>query len=122
MSRQTVIDALQAELDSDPSYFRSYLLREDLERLAKLQSLAAEAPDKAAFLKAGKLVGWTPGDLRTHELAAWLDPFLSAWLAAADTGDGGEDLMALWRTFDNNRIEILAGCLSTRPLAGVPRP
>ncbi len=120
MSRQSVIDAVTAELAGDPSYFRAALLREDLARLNRLRELAAEAEDEAAFVKAAGLAGWTPGDLRTGELRPWLDPFLRAWY-----GDGdGEDraLPGLWREFDVNRLDILAGCLSTRPLAGVARP
>lgn len=116
MSRQAVIDAVTAELAGEPSYFRAALLREDVERLNRLLDLAAEAADEAAFMKAAGLAGWTPGDLRTHELKPWLDPFLRAWY--------GEDpaLSSLWREFDVNRLDILAGCLSTRPLAGVARP
>ena len=120
MSRQSVIDAVTAELDGDPGYFRAALLREDLERLNRLLEQAAEAADQTAFAKAGRLAGWTPGDLRTGELRPWLDPFLSAWYGAGD-GDAPA-LLDLWRNFDRNRLDILAGCLSTRPLAGVPRP
>ena len=118
MSRQSVIDAVTAELAGDPGYFRAALLREDLERLTRLLGLAAA--DEAAFLKVAGLVGWTPGDLRTRELGPWLDPFLQAWYAAADGDDPA--LLGLWRRFDRNRLDILAGCLSTRPLAGVARP
>ncbi len=120
MSRQAVIDAVMAELAGDPSYFRAALLREDLGRLNRLPELAAGATDEAAFLKAAGLVGWTPGDLRTSELKQWLDPFLRAWYAAAESNDPA--LLDLWREFDVNRLDILAGCLSTRPLAGVARP
>lgn len=120
MSRQSVIDAVTAELAGDPGYFRAALLREDLERLTRLPNLAAGAADEAAFLKAAGLAGWTPGDLRTGELRPWLDPFLRAWYAAADSDN--PTLLNLWRSFDRNRLDILAGCLSTRPLAGVARP
>ena len=120
MSRQAVIDAVTGELNGDPGYFRAALLREDLERLNRLLDLATEAADEAAFLKAAGLAGWTPGDLRTHELKPWLDPFLCAWHGA---GAGEEPaLLDLWRSFDRNRLDILAGCLSTRPLAGVRAP
>ena len=120
MSRQSVIDAVKAELDGDPSYFRAALLREDLGRLNRLLELAAGASDEAAFLKAAGLAGWTPGDLRTGELKPWLDPFLRAWYGAAGAaGDSDAALLDLWRDFDRNRLDILAGCLSTRPLAGV---
>ena len=117
MSRQAVIDAVTAELAGDPSYFRAALLREDLARLNRLRELVADAVDEAAFMKAAGLAGWTPGDLRTGELKPWLDPFLRAWYSAG----AGEDpaLPGLWRDFDRNRLDILAGCLSTRPLAGV---
>ena len=69
-------------------------------------------------MKAAGLAGWTPGDLRTGELKPWLDPFLRAWYGAGDD----PALPGLWREFDVNRLDILAGCLSTRPLAGVARP
>lgn len=124
MSRQSVIDAVKAELDGEPSYFRAALLREDIERLGKLPALAAEAADEAAFVRAAGLAGWTPGDLRTGELRPWLDPFLQAWYGAPErhVGDGGEPaLLDLWARFDRNRLDILAGCLSTPPLAGVGR-
>ena len=120
MSRQAVIDAVKAELAGEPSYFRAALLREDLERLTGLLVLAADADDEVAFLKAAGLAGWTPGDLRTYELKPWLDPFLRAWYGAAEGDDPA--LLDLWRSFDRNRLDILAGCLTTRPLAGVARP
>ena len=119
MSRQSVIEAVTAELAGEPSYFRTALLREDLERLNRLPDLAAGAADEAAFLRAAGMAGWTPGDLRTGELKPWLDPFLRAWYAAGEGGDPA--LPGLWREFDRNRLDILAGCLSTRPLAGVAR-
>jgi len=120
MSRQAVIDAVTAELAGDPSYFRAALLREDAERLNRLLDLAADAADETAFMKAAGLAGWTPGDLRTGELKPWLDPFLRTWYAAADSDN--RTLLDLWHRFDRNRLDILAGCLSTRPLAGVARP
>ncbi|MCY4395486.1 MAG: hypothetical protein OXC10_10150 [Rhodospirillaceae bacterium] len=114
MSRQTVIDAAKAELGGEPSYFRAALLREDLQRLNRLLDLAADAADEAEFMKEAELSGWTPGDLRTGELRPWLDPFLRAWYGAGEDGDPA--LLDLWRGFDRNRLDILAGCLSTRPL------
>ena len=117
MSRQSVIDAVTVELGGEPGYFRAALLREDLERLNRLLEQAADAAEEAAFVKAAGLVGWTPGDLRTGELKPWLDPFLRAWYGAGD-GDAPA-LLDLWRKFDRNRLDILAGCLSTRPLAGI---
>ena len=119
MSRQAVIGAVKAELGGEPSYFRAALLREDLGRLNRLLDLLSETGDEAAFLKAAGLAGWTPGDLRTHELKPWLDPFLRAWYGAGEGGDPA--LLDLWRSFDRNRLDILAGCLSTRPLAGAAR-
>ena len=87
MSRLSVIDAVEAELAGNPSYFRAALLREDLERLTGLLVLAADADDEVAFLKAAGLAAWTPGDLRTYELKPWLDPFLRAWYGAAEGDD-----------------------------------
>jgi hypothetical protein len=111
---------LEGDLRDEESYFRAQLLREDLARLERLQELAATEPDLAAFKKAGLMIGWTPGDTRTWELRATLDPLLEAFYASA-TGGGSADadgrLLAAWEAFDAERMERLVGCLSR-----VPRP
>lgn len=111
---------LQADLRSEESYFRAQLLREDVARLQRLQELAAAAPNIDAFKKEGLMIGWTPGDTRSWELEATLDPLLEAFYATATRAAGADAdgrLLAAWRAFDAHRMERLVGCL-----ARVPRP
>jgi hypothetical protein len=111
---------LEADLRSEESYFRAQLLREDVARLERLQELAAAAPNVNAFKKEGLMIGWTPGDTRSWELKATLDPLLEAFYATATRGAGADAegrLLTAWRAFDAQRMEWLVGCLSR-----VPRP
>jgi hypothetical protein len=109
---------LEADLRSEESYFRAQLLREDVARLERLRELAAVAPNLEAFKKEGRMIGWTPGDTRTWELQATLDPLLEAFYAGATCGvtaDADGRLLAAWRAFDAQRMEQLVGCLSRVP-------
>jgi hypothetical protein len=112
---------LEADLRSEESYFRAQLLREDVARLKRLLELAAAEPNLDAFKREGLMIGWTPGDTRSWELKATLDPLLEAFHAAATGGGVGADaddrLLAAWQAFDAQRMERLVGCLSR-----IPRP
>lgn len=110
---------LESDLRTEEGCFRAQLLREDVARLRRLQELAAAAPDIEAFKKAGRAIGWTPGDARSWELRNTLDPLLEAFYAAATCKGGEADgrLLAAWEAFHRQRIERLVGCLSR-----VPRP
>jgi hypothetical protein len=111
---------LEADLRSEESYFRAQLLREDVARLKRLLELAATAPNIDVFKKEGLMIGWTPGDTRSWELKATLDPLLEAFYATAAGGvgaDADDRLLAAWQAFDAQRMERLVGCLSR-----VPRP
>jgi len=114
-------DTLLRIASGEESPFRAQLLREDVERLRKLQPLARSAPDLATFKKAGMRVGWTQGDLRTHELRAPLEALLEA-VYAYETGNAAADaedrIEAAWRELHRARMERLLGCLSTP----VPKP
>jgi hypothetical protein len=114
-------DTLLRSASEEESPFRAQLLREDAERLRKLQTLARSAPDLASFRKGGMRVGWTSGDLRTHELRATLEPLLDA-IYAYETGMESADqegrIEAAWRDLHRVRMERLVGCLSTP----VPKP
>lgn len=70
----TFIDELESRLTGEESMFRAQLLREDVSRLRRLIELADEHDDRDEFRKAGAYIGWTSGDMRTHELTGQLTP------------------------------------------------
>ena len=116
-----LIDELERHIAQEQSVFRAQLLREDLARLGKLRELACGAADVAAYQKRALRIGWTPGDLRTHELRAPLDVLLDA-VYAYETGTTSDEqearIVAAWHALHRIRIERLVGCLSTP----VPKP
>jgi hypothetical protein len=116
-----LIDELERHIAREQSLFRAQLLREDLARLSKLRQLACGAADLAAYKKGALRIGWTPGDLRTHELRAPLDLLLDA-VYAYETGTTGDvqeaRIVAAWHALHRIRMERLVGCLSTP----VPKP
>lgn len=116
-----LLDQLQRRIDAEQSPFRAQLLREDVARLTRLQELARSAEDLAAFKRAGIRIGWTQGDLRTHEISVPLERLLEAVYvhATRPTGPGEEaQLEAAWLELHRVRMERLIGCLSTP----VPKP
>ena len=116
-----LMEQLESRIAQEQSPFRTQLLREDLARLTKLRELARAAADAAAYRKAALHIGWTAGDLRTHELRAPLEVLLEA-VYAYETGATGEEQEArniqAWLEFHRIRMERLVGCLSTP----VPKP
>jgi hypothetical protein len=108
-----LIADLERLLATEESMFRTQLLREDIARLRRLQSLAQSAPDAGAFRKAGMRIGWTPDDARTAELREPLEALLDAIYK------GDEPAVSLaWNSLHRTRMERLLGCLSTP----VPKP
>ena len=119
-----LIDELKKQQASEPSYFRQHLLMEDTKRLERLIELAASCEDVSAFVAAGRKIGWTAEDRRTHELMATLEPLLGAIHArlklnttSPDQTAADQQIEELWRTFETDRMQQLIGCL-----ARVPRP
>ena len=116
-----LLETLQHLAAEEQSPFRAQLLREDIARLKQLQELAHSAPDVALFKQRGMRIGWTQGDLRTHELRAPLESLLDA-VYAYETGGGGADpetrIDVAWQELHRVRMERLVGCLSTP----VPKP
>lgn len=108
-----LIEDLQALLAGEESLFRQQLLREDIARLRKLESLAASSPDFPTFAKAGMRLGWTQGDARTLEIGAQVESLLQA----VHAGDEAR-ITAAWNELHRARMERLLGCLSTP----VPKP
>lgn len=90
-------------------------------RLKKLQELAKQHTDLAAFTAAAMRIGWTQGDSRTREFGAPLERLLEL-VFRHETGDPDASLDAAieasWLEFHRVRMERMIGCLSTP----VPRP
>lgn len=109
-----LIDEFESLLAKEESMFRAQLLREDVARLRKLVALAEEHPDFEAFAKAGTYIGWTSGDMRTHELKDRLDPLLEAmhaWATGGRTDEQDEAVRAAWDAFHMERLRKLVHCL-----------
>ena len=96
-----LLETLQRLAAEEQSPFRAQLLREDIARLKQLQELAHSAPDVALFKQRGMRIGWTQGDLRTHELRTPLESLLDA-VYAYETGAG-------WRRSGNPDRRCVAG-------------
>jgi hypothetical protein len=109
-----LIEDLERALAGEESLFRAQLLREDNARLRKLQAIAAEAADAAAFVEAGMRIGWTQGDARTAELRGPLEKLLNEIYAR----ESDARISAAWHELHRVRMERLLGCLSTP----TPRP
>lgn len=105
-----LIAVVESRIAEEESLFRRQLMKEDVARLRKLIDLKAAAKSRDEFMRDGRHVGWTQGDLRTHEIEGTLAPFLEAVF------DGDEAAIErLWEPFEADRLEKLTGCLSTRP-------
>lgn len=126
-----LIRELEQKLETEQSYFQAHLLREDVARLARMRDLARDAADAVAFRKAVLRLGWTAGDLRTHEIREPLEMLADAIYSyvitagAAGTADEGTSdgeqetrIGQAWLTLHRVRMERLMGCLSTP----VPKP
>ena len=112
-----LIDTLKAQQAAEQSYFRAYLLKEDIARLERVWALAQSSPDAASFHKNCYFQGWSADDIRTGELLPKLEPFLAAvWNHARAVGDTAA-IASSWQEFDALRSERLLGCL-----ARVPKP
>lgn len=116
-----LIGELERKLETEQSYFQSHLLREDIVRLTRMRDLARVTADVTAFRKAALTLGWTAGDLRTHEIREPLEILADAVYAyATGTGDAEQEtrMEQAWLILHRVRMERLLGCLSTP----VPKP
>jgi hypothetical protein len=121
-----LLDDLAARLSNEESYFRQHLIKEDISRLERLVAACPPGTDAASLIATGLKLGWTPDDMRTHELRPALEPLILAMhgrLVSAAANDataiGAMDdrIAALWEDFERLRMDRLVGCL-----ARVPRP
>ncbi|HRK18524.1 MAG TPA: hypothetical protein PK970_06180 [Hyphomicrobiaceae bacterium] len=110
-----LIESLKARQGSEDSYFRSYLLKEDIARLERVIALARTSADHASFQKGAYFQGWSADDMRTGELLPALTPFLdSVWNFVHGTGSD-EEVATAWAALDELRMQRLLGCLSRVP-------
>ena len=111
-----LVEELEGLVEREESPFRAQLFREDVARLRKLEALAREHEELAAFRRAGMNLGWTPGDARTGEIAEPLQELLDRVheaVRAAPSQEGEEKIRGAWRALHRARMERLLGCLST---------
>lgn len=111
-----LIQDLEQRLAREASPFQAQLLREDIRRLAELRERARTAGDAEACRQAVLRLGWTPGDLRTHELRAPLEALADAiyeYEAGARQAAQEARIIEAWIHLHRTRMERLVGCLTT---------
>ncbi|MEZ5895716.1 MAG: hypothetical protein R3C40_04475 [Parvularculaceae bacterium] len=104
---------LEEIANNDESIFRRQLAKEDLTRFSRLEALAANATDVNVFRKDGLYIGWTQGDMRTHDLRDSIETLLDAFYAARlnHSPEAEQKLAAAWDAFHRDRLKKLIHCL-----------
>ncbi|MGE0611123.1 MAG: hypothetical protein AB7G34_16630 [Hyphomicrobiales bacterium] len=109
-----LIEELRKRLEIEQSPARAQLVREDIARLSKLETMAIEHEDMAEFVGAGLYIGWTRDDMRTHEVKEELTLLMEAIHARrhgqADAIMEGRIIDA-WIAFNQARMKKLVHCL-----------
>lgn len=116
-----LMETLERRLETEDSYFQTQLLREDIARLGKMRDLARDSADAAVYTRAVMLLGWTAGNLRTHEIREPLETLAAAvYQFETGTRDAAQETIIelAWVALHRTRMERLMGCLSTP----VPKP
>lgn len=106
-----LLEAMRRSASAEMSPFQAQLLKEDIARLDRVQQLAEQEVDLAAFSKKALVLGWTQGDLRTFELQPELGAFLEIVFAAKESGDQA-GVADAWKHLHKRRMDLLVGCLS----------
>lgn len=118
-----LIGTLKRRLESEESFFQTQLLREDIARLSRMRELAQGTADAAVYTKAVLQLGWTAGNLRTHEIREPLETLADAVyrfeMGARDAAQEAHIEQA-WANLHRARMERLTGCLSTPAPKPVP--
>lgn len=120
-----LIERLSGALATEESYFRQYLIREDIARLERLIAMAPAYAEPSEFVAAALKIGWTPGDSRTHELQPALAPLLEAIHRLARTGSDADleaEIETRWHELEALRMDRLVGCLARVPRPPDPEP
>lgn len=107
----TLDDYLAAEAAQSESYFRQALAREDMARLARMRALRDSAASIDELADQAVFIGWTPGDLRSKELAVPLRPVIEALWAERMGASAEPALFAAWQAFNTERMRLLIHCL-----------
>ncbi|MCK5041292.1 MAG: hypothetical protein KAR62_03325 [Sphingomonadales bacterium] len=106
-----LITHLKQKLEVQDSMFESQLLREDIARLEKLVALIKTASNLDEFKKAGMVIGWTKGDLRTFELKEPLEAFINIFFEHQTGTEDKESVFSSWQNFNQLRRKVLLHCL-----------
>lgn len=109
-----LIATLEDAIAREDSMFRAQLMKEDVTRLQKLQTLAVSAGSLERFENEGMFIGWTQDDMRTHVISDAVKALLSdvyAYVHGAKSEADEKALEASWSTFNNERMEKLIKCL-----------
>ena len=108
-----LIQELEHIASHSESLFARQLSKEDVARLRKALELAEATPSLAAYHKDAMMIGWTPGDLMTHELVDVLEPLLAAIHGYAQDAQNPAHEKAVstaWLAFDTARRQRLLRC------------
>ncbi len=109
-----LVKTLNNIISGDAGYVQTQLAKEDLARVKKLQELAKTCQNEAEMIKQGLYIGWTNGDIRTHELATPLKQLIKA-IYSYENGQASESLdqkiMDIWAGFHKLRLKTLIHCL-----------
>ena len=113
-SYMQLIQTLNNIINGDAGYVQTQLAKEDLKRLEKLQELAKSCENEAEMQKQGLYIGWTNGDIRTHELAVPLKQLIKAIYAYENgekTAELDDKITNIWVNFHQLRLKVLIHCL-----------
>ncbi|MEE9433312.1 MAG: hypothetical protein V3V15_03640 [Sphingorhabdus sp.] len=109
-----LIEHLETTAASHESYVQKQLAKEDLSRIIKLRDLARQHEDLKTLKKHALFIGWTKGDMRTHELSDPLNALIEAVHDFETKGTGEQHdaaIMDVWMQFHKLRMKILIHCL-----------
>lgn len=109
-----IIEEMESRIEGEESMFQAQLLREDVARLRKLTSLAQSEETFEAYAKKGLYIGWTQGDIHTHQLKDTINTVMTAVHAYETGGRDDEQDRAVreaWAVFHRTRLEKLVHCL-----------
>ena len=109
-----LIKHLETVAEAHESYVQRHLAKEDLSRIVKLRGLAQTHKELKTLKKEALYIGWTKGDMRTHELSEPLNALMEA-IHDFEIGGSGEKrdtaIMGAWSQFHALRMKILVHCL-----------